>query len=265
MNIDRLLLTDYITCLSRFGPFPPLVCWGINDQDVDELPYLSRPPTTEWWWLWVKSFQRFLWSLCGQAIFWGSAMVRNCPISNTVKRRHLEPSCQCWSVLDHRLWMVMTPAGGVIVISSDVSFCGASFPTDKQKWKVSILVSGRVMTPMAPSNANNDGCKLGRFNGGTCIEMGAGLISPKLVWWLYTNYSIYIYYTCDVYIYSVLYVIDTNMYIFMYTHDICTECTHMYCMCLYFRLAMVPHIHSSNPTDCNMICPRKSLQIQHVP
>lgn len=29
--------------------------------------------------------------------------------------------------------MVMTPAGGVIVVFSDVSFCGASFPTDKRK------------------------------------------------------------------------------------------------------------------------------------
>lgn len=28
---------------------------------------------------------------------------------------------------------------------------------------------------------------------------------------------------------------------------------------------MAPHIHSSNPTDWNMICPRKSLRIQHVP
>lgn len=95
------------------------------------------------------------------------------------QKKHLEPSC--WSVLDHRLWMVMTHAGGVIfVLSSDVSFCGASFPPDKQKWRVSSLVSGRVMTPMAPSNTNNDGCKLGRFNGGTCIEMGLRFDFPQV-------------------------------------------------------------------------------------
>ena len=119
-----------------------------------------------------------------------------------------------------------------MVVSSDVSFCGASFPTDKQKWKVSILVSGRVMTPMAPSKANNDGCKLGRFNGGTCIEMGAGLISPKLVWWLYTTYSIYIYYTCDVYIY-ILYICDWYKYVYIYIYVYTWYINRMHTYVLY--------------------------------
>ena len=85
------------------------------------------------------------------------------------------------------------------------------------------------MTPRAPSNTNNGGCKLGRFNGATCIEMGAGLISPKLVWWFCNVllYSIYIY----IYLYTVymwLIHIYLYIYIFMYTHDICAHICTVY-------------------------------------
>ena len=48
----------------------------------------------------------------------GSAMVRPVPFP-----KHLEPSC--WSVLDHRLWCLQAVYGNLMV-SSDVSFCGAS-------------------------------------------------------------------------------------------------------------------------------------------
>lgn len=67
-NIDSIIDWLY-NLLKQIWSISSLGVLGINDQDVDELPYLSRPPTTEWWWLWVKSFQRFLWSLCGQAVF----------------------------------------------------------------------------------------------------------------------------------------------------------------------------------------------------
>lgn len=67
------------------------------------LPYLSRPPTTEWWWLWVKSFQRFLWSLCGQAIFLRFCYGLKLPHFQHSQKKHLEPSC--WSVLDHYEWL----------------------------------------------------------------------------------------------------------------------------------------------------------------
>ena len=74
------------------------------------------------------------------------------------------------------------------------------------------------MTPMAPSNANNDGCKLGRFNGGTCIEMGLRFDFPQVnmmvLQWFYTNYSIYIH--------ILIYIIHvTYIYIYIYTLYIC--------------------------------------------